>query len=400
MCDRLSSPDSKILDTHLETKIATPESPKLSTTSRPIVLPGVEESLSQIRESSKLSRSIPKNAPSTQDKATQTPGTQLGNLFCIPKSTTYVGDKVNANYMNREFVGRVSRTPSRNPFEGNKVSGFARAHFDTLSAGEGLCQPRREVARSFPAQNARNHAMVPSAVHISSSKPRPNTSQMLPPPPFSSIKEATIGLGHKPTTSHEHDAHETNVNKRYMANSVQNGRPWSSMSGILKQAAGPKPFLPATGPTRTASGSKLSSSCVEYTNFRSPRPKSPLTRAPMKAPKPSRGSYESHTIPDPPPTTPGPRPPTPPLTPTPRLPPVSQPPQSIDPFIVRRTPRSYPSSSNATPDRRNSSFQENTPQNRSAPTVLPRKRPASPAIRPAKSLRQEKNSSRFHEIAH
>ncbi|KAJ8066844.1 hypothetical protein OCU04_004226 [Sclerotinia nivalis] len=388
MYGHLSSSDFEISDTHLETKVATPKSPTRSTTPRPIVLPGVEELLSQIHESSKMPSSIPKNAPSTQDKATQTTGTQLGNPFFIPKST-HVGDGISPNYMNPDFGGRISRTPSRNPFEGNKTSGFARVRFKTLSAGGGIYEPGRDIARSFPAQNAGNLAIGPSAVHISSSKPGPDTHQMLPPPPFSSIKEATIGLGHKPTTSHEHDAHETNVNKRCVDDPEQNGRPWSSMAGILKQAAGPKPFLPATGASRTASGSKMSSPCVEYTNSRSTRPISPLIRTPIKAPKPSRRPYERHTIPDSPPT-PKPRPPTPPLTPIPRLPPISQPPQSIDPFLIGRTPQSYPSSLNATPNRRMSPFQENPSQKTSVSAVLPRKRPVSPAIRPAKFIRQEK----------
>ncbi|CAD6445575.1 86a29238-5ff1-4730-b89d-885471cef57b-CDS [Sclerotinia trifoliorum] len=397
MDDHLSGSDSKISGTHSETKVATPESLTPSTTPCPIVLPGVEKLFSQIDGSSKMSSPVPKSAPLTQDKAIQTSDTQLGNPFFIP-NLTQAGDGINTPYMDSDFGSLINLHPSLNLFDGNTFPDFSKMRFNTPLAGGGIYEPGSDIAHLSPAQNAGNQATDPSAVHIFSSEPRSDTHQMLPLPPFSSTKEASSGLGHKPTTSHDHDAQETNIGGKYVANPVQNGKPWSSIYGVLKQAAGSKPSFATTGPSSTASESKLSSASVKYPSSRPTKPKSPLIRTSIKAPKPSRRQYERHGIPDidSPPTT-KPRHPTPPLTPIPYFPPVSQPPQSIDPSLVGRAPQSCPTSSTATPNRRVSPFQENPPQKTSVPAVLSRKRPISPPIRPAKRIHRKKISSRSHE---
>ncbi|APA11996.1 predicted protein [Sclerotinia sclerotiorum 1980 UF-70] len=397
MYDHLSDLDSKISGTHLEIKVATPESATPSTTPRPIVLPGVEELFSQIDESFEMSSPVPKSAPSTQDKATQTSELPLGNPFFIPKPT-HVGDGINANYMNSDFGSGMNFHPSLDLFEGIKVRDFAEVRFNTPSAGGGIYEPGKDIAHLFPAQNAGNHALDPHPFHTFSSKPGSDTHQMLSLPPFSSTKEAPLGLGHKPTTSHDHSAHQTNIGKRYVANPIQNAKPLGSMSGAIKQAAGSKPYFATTNPISTASGSKMFSTSVKYPNSRSTRAKSPAIRTPIEDPKPSRRPYEKYTIPDSPPT-PKPRHPTPPLTPIPQLPPVSQPHQVIDPSLVGRAPQSYPSSSTVTPNKRISPFQGNAPRKTSVPAVLPRKRSASPSIGPAKRINLQKNSGKLHDSA-
>ncbi|TGO38386.1 hypothetical protein BHYA_0076g00370 [Botrytis hyacinthi] len=277
-----------------------------------------------------------------------------------------IGTNVNNSPDNLEDISKLTYTPisSLNLIvAGIKISGSDRMQIGSNSTiAELSSETTRSDQSKFPEVQGPEFTSI---VNIPPSVPVPSADFL---PLFSSSQptalvetESTISNGQSPKKFiiHAEDSFEIYLSTKEGATSVEEKRPPYFMGGIAGQTVGLPRQLLATRPTEFEYSEKRFLLYSGSAKLRSIRPASTRIRIPTRAPKLLRRMHRKHPAYNPPPTPP-PDSPIPPPTP----PPEHQQGQIVDQVLSERLHR---------------------------PAVIPQKRPASPAIRPAKIiLRQRK----------
>lgn len=344
-----------------------------------------------------------RRSPISSDRAIQAaktnprPAKTSEKILSQASEWTDIGMNVNNSLDNLEDISKLTYTPISNRnliVAGIKTSGSDRMQIGSNST---IAELSSQTTKSDHSRFSEVQGPAfTSIVNTRSSVPVPSPDLL---PLFSSSQptaivetEPTISKGQTPKKLiiHAEDSSEIDPSTKEVATSVEEKRPPHYMSEIAGQTVGLPRQLSTSRPTEFESSGKKLSSYSGCAHLRSIRPTSTRIRTPTRVRKLLRRMHRKHPAYNPPPT-----PPPDSLIPPPTPPPEHQQGQTIDRILDERLHRPYGSSLNSPSSRWTPLFEEGSPRsgmpNLSTPAVIPQKRPASPAIRPAKIiLRQRK----------
>ncbi|TGO08172.1 hypothetical protein BTUL_0222g00090 [Botrytis tulipae] len=313
-----------------------------------------------------------RRSPISSDRAIQAaktnsrPAKTSQEILSQASEWTGIGTNVNSSLDNLEDISSLTCTPisSRNLIvAGIKTSGSDRMQIVSNST---IAELSSQTTRSDQSKCSEvQEPEFTSILNTQSAVPVPNADLL----PLSSSSmptalveiESTIsnGQSRKKPIIRAGDSSELDRSTKEGATSVEEKRPAYYMSGIAGQTVGLPLQLPTARPTKFESSGKKFSSYSGSAKLRIIRPASPRVRTPIRALELLRRMHRKHPAYNPPPTPPPDSP-----IPFPTPPPEHQQGQIVDQTLSERLHR---------------------------PAVIPQKRPASPAIRPAKIiLRQRK----------
>ncbi|KAF7954636.1 hypothetical protein EAE96_005755 [Botrytis aclada] len=359
-------------------------------------------SQAELKDKSMADPQPPLSTPVSSDRAIQAANTNLSPAKPSQESPpqaperTDIDKNVSNSLDNLEDISKLTCAPidSRNLIvAGVKISGSDRTQIGSDSAIRGSSS---QITRSDQSKCSEvQRPAFTSIMNTPSSVPIPSADLL---PPFSSSNPTAlaeskymISNGQSPQNSKEHAENTSEIDSgaKEGATPVEEKRPPYYTREIAGEAVGlPRP-LSIGKPTESVSGREKFSSYSGSGKLKSIRPASPLLRTPTRAPKLLKSMHLKHPAYNPPPTPP-PDSPIPPPTP----PPEHQQGRKVDRILRERLHRPYGSSPNSPPSRWTPLFQEILPRsempNLSTPAVVSQKRPASPAIRPAKIIHRKR----------